>query len=188
MHRNFLFHALSVLIFSHFSAALLLFFYRFIGTPWNEGRISLLHALYFGVKGPQRREVLSSLWPPLPHSVQLWRRDVNYLMGKFGKREGHASLSSPCLWDLPVCRTGAPGGPFCSRLSDRGPALPGEACKFPELPVIWGQIGFGPWSGIRRPVVCTSKLCSPKASSVTKLVRVLIYLFLWLLQVGLEFW
>ena len=42
---------------------------------------------------------------------------------------------------------------------------PGEACGFPKLSVIWEEICFTPGSGIRRPMVCIPKPCSPKALS-----------------------
>ena len=76
-------------------------------------------------------------------------------------------LSLPALWDLLTCRTQVLLVAFDSAVSLVTKALPwpGEACGFPQLSVTWEEISFIPGSGIRKPMVCTPKLCSPKALS-----------------------
>ena len=86
------------------------------------------------------------------HSFQLWRREVNYLVGESRMKKGmDLPLSLPALWDLLTCRTQVLLVAFGSAVSLVTKALlwPGEACGFPKLSVIWEEICFTPGSGIR---------------------------------------
>lgn len=126
-YLNFLFHAWSVHIFSHFSIVLFLSFYWLIRIYWKRVAgggfpFSMLYISKWKDIGKCKSCPLSDPLPP--HSLQLWGREVNYLIGKFGRRKWTGLASLFLLFGICLQNTGAPGGPWlCSQLSNRGPAL-----------------------------------------------------------------
>lgn len=104
-YLNFLFHAWSVHIFSHFSIVLFLSFYWLIRIYWKRGGGFPFSMLYISEWKDIGKCKSCSLSDPLPlHSLQLWGREVNYLIGKFGRRKwtGLASLFLPFGICLPA--------------------------------------------------------------------------------------